>query len=267
MTIHQSGDVRGLRAVAIGVRLPLTRDHNQRVIHTKSPNPCRTTPTRRTKFARRGTWCLLHFLLEVVEAVVFLRRRTRSAHLVLASVPVLVCLLAACSGSTSGSSSSPVPSTASTTVAPTSPTASSSTATTSPTATAAMASYQAFWDAKVHSQATPTAKPPASLSTYGIDQALAQALATVALLRRNGVEMRGAPVHHATVTADATSGSQIVRITDCLDSSNWVPVFASSGKSALAPGQAPRVVVDSTVTTYDGRWVVKTSVAHRDQTC
>ena len=201
MTIHQDGDLLALPAVAIGVRVSFTGDHNQRVIHTKSSNPCRTTPTRRTKFARRGTWCLRHFLLEVVEAVVFLRRRTRSAHLVFASVPVLVCLLAACSGSTSGSSSSPVPSTASTTVAPTSPTASSSNATTSPTATAAMASYQAFWDAKVHSQATPTAKPPASLSTYGIDQALAQALATVALLRRNGVEMRGAPVHHATVTA------------------------------------------------------------------
>ena len=39
------------------------------------------------------------------------------------------------------------------------------------------------------------------------------------------------------------------------------------GKSALAPGQPTRVVVESTASTYDGRWVIRTSTAFRDRTC
>ncbi len=260
MTIHQDGDLLALPAVAIGVRVPFTGDHNQRVIHTKSSNPCRTTPTRRTKFARRGTWCLRHFLLEVVEAVVFLRRRTRSAHLVFASVPVLVCLLAACSGSTSGSSSSPAPSTPSPTVVTPTPTASS------PTAAAALVSYRAFWDAQIRSQRDPAHSQDPNLARYASASALAGAQSTLLVFRQNGIAMRGEPLLAPTVEAVNTAGGT-VSIRDCVDSTHWTPVYVATGKSAAAPNQAPRVVVTAEVMLLHNRWTVTATDVHRDQTC
>jgi hypothetical protein len=56
-------------------------------------------------------------------------------------------------------------------------------------------------------------------------------------------------------------------ITDCVDSTDWVPVHAKTGKSARAPGQKTRVIMESTAETYDGRWVIRTSLARRDRTC
>jgi hypothetical protein len=132
---------------------------------------------------------------------------------------------------------------------------------------AALASYAAFWDAKVESQAKPAQGPPATLARYSIDKALADAQAAILIFRHSGIEMRGKPAHSAEVTSVTLTATPMVSIRDCLDSTRWLPVYSASGKSALAPGQSARVVVDSTATTYDGRWVISASVAHRDQPC
>lgn len=132
---------------------------------------------------------------------------------------------------------------------------------------AALAAYDRFWDAKVRSQSDPSKDPPKALRANAIDKALADAQATVLLLRRNGVEMRGAPVHAAEVTRVETGSRPEVFITDCLDSTDWLPVVAATGESALAPGQSPRVIVESVATVFDGRWVIKRSTAYRDRSC
>lgn len=258
--IHQPGGVRGLRAVAMGLCLPLTDDHAPRVVHTKSPNPCRTRPTRRTKFARRGTWCLRHFLFEVVEAVVILRRRIRSAHLVFASVPLLACVLVACSASTNGSSSDSAPSTPSQVVATPTPTASS------PAAAAALVSYRAFWDAQIRSQRDPAHSQDPNLARYAGASALAGAQSTLLVFRQNGIAMRGEPLLNPTVEAVNEAGGT-VSIRDCVDSTHWTPVYVATGKSAAAPNQAQRVVLTAEVTLVHNRWTVTTTDIHRDQTC
>ncbi|MCA0331509.1 hypothetical protein [Pseudonocardia sp.] len=151
------------------------------------------------------------------------------------------------------------------------PSASSATPTVSTTtlteSVEALAAYDRFWAAKVASQADPTKEPPKALRANAIDKALSDALATVLLLRRNGVEMRGEPTHETSVVSVAAGARPEVAITDCLDSTGWLPVFVATGDSALAPGQSPRVVVESVATIFDGRWVIKTSTAFRDRSC
>ena len=150
------------------------------------------------------------------------------------------------------------------------PSASSAAPTVSTTPTEsveALAAYDRFWAAKVASQADPTKQPPKALRANAIDKALSDALATVLLLRRNGVEMRGEPVHETSVVSVTAGARPEVAITDCLDSTDWLPVVVATGESALAPGQSPRVVVESVATIFDGRWVIKTSTAFRDRSC
>lgn len=202
------------------------------------------------------------------EAVIGVNEGTRPSRAVCAGLALAVLVpLSACSGpsatqspTVSTSTSESGPSTSPSTPSPSpDPTASAS--------SAALASYTAFWDAKVASQAKPAQGPPAALARYSIDKALADAQAAILIFRHSGIEMRGKPAHSAEVTSVTLTATPMVSIRDCLDSTRWLPVYSASGKSALAPGQSARVVVDSTATTYDGRWVISASVAHRDQPC
>lgn len=158
-------------------------------------------------------------------------------------------------------------------------TSSSTTPTSTPTLTAqspspedlakkaVLASYDAYWVAQVTSQAHPQKQQDPNLKKYAIGGALSDVEATIFLFRNSGIEMRGAPTHSVKVTSIALSNPPSAVITDCLDSTKWLPVYAATGKSALAPGQSLRVVVDSTATIYNGQWVIRTSVAHRDRPC
>jgi hypothetical protein len=130
-----------------------------------------------------------------------------------------------------------------------------------------LAAYQAYWAAQVKSQANPKNRQDPNLAKYAIDRALTDVQTTILLYRQHGIRMLGEPTHNAKVTAFDPGPPPTVSITDCLDSTRWRPVYVATGKSALAPGQSPRVVVDSTATLYNGRWVIRTSVAHRDRTC
>lgn len=101
---------------------------------------------------------------------------------------------------------------------------------------------------------------------YASGQALAGAQSTLLLFRQNGIAMRGDPIRDPHVTSVDTA-ARTVAVVDCVDSSNWKPVYVATGKSALAPGQSPRVVVNSTLELSRGVWTVSSSVVHRDQTC
>ena len=177
----------------------------------------------------------------------------------------VVMAASACSGaSTPQPDTSSSPSTSST---PTSQSPLPSPNATEQATSAALASYESFWAAQVTSQAAPKHQQDPNLAKYAIDKALANAQATIFLYRKNGIEMRGRPTHSAEVTSVSLADPPTVSITDCLDSTNWRPVYAATGRSALAPGQSLRVVVESTATIYNGRWVVRSSVAHRDRSC
>ncbi len=180
----------------------------------------------------------------------------------LAPVAIGSALLAGCSTQTEQKLPSTSPSSATTSTTPT-----RSIDPTAPARAAALAAYAGFWAAKVASQADPTQPPPKALEKYSTDKALAEALATVLILRRNKIHMQGAPTHAVQVVQVQTDDPTRVTLTDCLDSSKWIPLFTETGKSALAPGQSARVVVESVATQYAGRWVIKSSVAYRDRSC
>jgi hypothetical protein len=185
------------------------------------------------------------------------------------AVAVALAVLTAASACSSAPNSEAGPSTDGST----SPTGtSSSVASASPDPTqkatdAVLASYDAFWAAQVDSQAAPQKQPAPGLARHAVDKALADAQATIFLFRKNGIEMRGHPTHEVEVTSLTLSDPPTASITDCLDSTKWRPVYAATGKSARAPGQSPRVIVESMATVYNGRWVISRSVAHRDRSC
>ena len=198
------------------------------------------------------------------------RRTTSGAAIVLG---IVAALLAACS------SPAPQPTPTMTTVAlvpgPTTAPAPNPTPSLDPTISTAEAAilevYRGYWRTKVQLFAAPNpnSAPFEALWTqfalYAVDTAQSDVYSTAFDMQHNGIVVHGQPVLTPSVS-DIVPG-QSASITDCVDSTNWQPIYAATGKSAAAPGQAARLVTNSTVVFYDNRWVVNTSVVNRDTTC
>jgi hypothetical protein len=129
------------------------------------------------------------------------------------------------------------------------------------------AAYRGYWAARVAAQAAPGKPVPAGLERYAIEKARTDVKSSLLLFRQQGVAFRGEPVLSPQVTVSGSGEEATGSVADCVDSSHWTPVFVATGKSALAPGQPMRVMVDSTARRYEGRWAIDTSVAHRDRPC
>ena len=100
---------------------------------------------------------------------------------------------------------------------------------------------------------------------FAVDKALANLVSTAQLYTQNGIANVGEPALDPRVSGIVPDHS--ASISDCVDGSNWQPLYVATGKSAAAPGQASRLVVNSTVLFYDSRWVVNGSVVDRTTTC
>jgi hypothetical protein len=197
------------------------------------------------------------------------RRTTSGAAIALG----ITALLAACS------SPVPQPTPTITTVPATDPATNTPTPgptpTVDPTTAAAEAAildaYRSYWAAQVKVLRDPAPYSDLAYSDWGavqhvaVDKALANLVATVDLYAENGIANVGAPV--LTPVVSGVVPDQSATIADCVDATNWRPIYVATGKSAAAPGQAPRVVINSTVLFYDGHWVVNGSVADRAKTC
>ncbi len=134
-------------------------------------------------------------------------------------------------------------------------------------ARAALAAYRGFRAAQVKAEASGIMEG-SGLQNYAFDNAEAYVGGAILLFRHEGVVMRGRPVLHPHVEdVNLTSSPSTVSIQDCFDTSAWEAVFADSGKSAVAPNQARRIVVDALVEVHGGRWKVRNITNHRDRTC
>ena len=243
-------------------RTPLGATTSRRVVHRIERIAIARRDRQVQRTARRGV--PRHSPSESwrFEAVMHMARRRPYGAII---VPIVLVFTAACS---TGPESQPPASTSSASTS--SPTTTPPTPLPDPSesaSAAALASYAGFWSAQVSSQAHPTRKQDANLAKYATDKALAGAQQTIFIYRQNGIAMLGEPTLSPTVTAVALTSPPKVSIQDCVDTSKWRPVYVATGKSALAPGQSPRVVVESTATTFGGRWVIDSSVVHRDQPC
>lgn len=127
--------------------------------------------------------------------------------------------------------------------------------------------YQGYWAAKVASFADPTQPQDPNLAHFAIDTALAEAQSTLFSMQSNGIAFVGEPQLAPVVSNISLGDESTAAITDCVDVTDWQPVYTVTGDSAAAPDQALRVPTESTAYFYDGRWTIQTSVVHRDTTC
>ena len=136
---------------------------------------------------------------------------------------------------------------------------------------AILEAYRSYWDVQVKvlrdpsSYADLTHADWSEPQRFAVDKALANLVSTAQLYAQNGIANVGEPVLDPHVS-DVVPG-QSATIADCVDGTNWQPIYTATGKSAAASGQAPRLVVNSTVLFYDNRWVVNGSVVDRGTTC
>lgn len=191
------------------------------------------------------------------------RRRARG----LRAVAVLLGVLAAsgCSGADGNASSSPrVP------VTSTSPTISATaTATADATAAAgeaALKAYRGFRKAQVAAEATADPRHR-GLAKYAGDKALAQERANLRQLAEAGIVVTGKPLFSPEVADVSLGDSPVVTITDCVDTTDWTPVYEATGKSAAAPGQPMRVKATALARPYGQGWVITELKTDRSRPC
>lgn len=132
---------------------------------------------------------------------------------------------------------------------------------------AALAVYTAYWDAVVDSFADPTQPQDPALEANAGHTALTDAQSVLLKYRTDGIQMVGEPVLSPEVTAVELGADPTVTVADCLEVSDWQPVFTTNGESAGVPGQSTRVSYESTVIEFDGRWLVWTVTVDRDASC
>lgn len=179
-----------------------------------------------------------------------------------APVAIGSALLAGCSTQTE----QPSPSTTPPSATATTPTMQTTPSGEDPALAPALDAYQRYWAAQARSQAHPSEPQDVGLAQNARGQALAGAQSTLLLFRQNGIATTGQPILHPVASVRA-GRSDVVDISDCVDSSGWKPIYVATGKSALAPGQSPRTVIESSVVLVGGHWLVATSTAQRDRSC
>ena len=193
------------------------------------------------------------------------RRCARSRATTAAALIGIAFLIAGCTSP--NDDPSPPPSSATSTPTP----AQTPTPTADPEVAAAevaiLDAYKGFWDAQVLALADPAIDPPAELGQFAVDKAFSGVGEALFEYRRQGIVLTGAPVLAPEVDSIVLGESPTAHVTDCVDSSDWIPIFRATGESAAAPGQAPRLVVESWAIVYDERWVIRETSVHRDHPC
>jgi hypothetical protein len=160
------------------------------------------------------------------------------------------------------------------TASPSAPTA-SPTPTTTPTAdpavaeaeAAVLAAYRGYWDGVVASFADPAQPQSPALAEHSDDTALTDAQSALIQLAHSGIHLVGSPTLTPKVTGLELNGAPTATIVDCVDASNWQPVFTSSGASAAAPDQPTRLTYEASAFHPEDRWLIRAVTVHRDQPC
>ncbi len=175
----------------------------------------------------------------------------------LASALLVILALAGCSAGRS------------TAIAPTASPSASIFATTDATAEAgagALTAYRGFRRAQVAAEAVANAHST-ELAQYAGDKALAQERANLLQLAQAGIVVKGQPVLQPLVAAVTLGAAPVVTITDCVNTSQWRPIYKATGKSAAAPGQPSRVFATALARPYGHGWLIVELTTDRSRSC
>lgn len=181
-------------------------------------------------------------------------------------------LLVACAVLLAGCTQPGPDPTATTTASPASPTPSTSPTPAQDPATASaeaaiLDAYRGYWAAKVTAFSDPTVEPGAELERFAVDTAFAEVISGVYTFRRNGIKVLGEPTLSPQVSDIVVGEQGTATIVDCVDGTNWTPVYAATGESAAQPGQAPKLTTTSTAYYYVDRWTIRSSVVDHEAPC
>jgi len=107
------------------------------------------------------------------------------------------------------------------------------------------------------------------LPKYVADPLLTQARFTLNRASEQGIVYKGRPTWKAMITSIDLVGKPVKAvIEECLDTNGWDAVYKATGKSAAAPGQSKRYIVNATAYRYDdGRWLIAEAKADRSRPC
>lgn len=188
-----------------------------------------------------------------------------------AGLAIVALSLAACTGSQSPPEPSPTISTTAPTPTVTpiltpSPTP-SSTPTHNPVEAAILHAYLGYWAAKVAAFSDPSKEPSAKLEKVAVDHAYSDVVSGIFTFRRNGIKVVGEPDLSPKVSKIVTGDGGTARIVDCVDGTDWQPIYVQTGKSAAVPGQESRLVTTSTAYYYGDHWTIRSSSVDRDAPC
>ena len=131
---------------------------------------------------------------------------------------------------------------------------------------AALEAYEQYWDAVIEARSVPDPRSP-ELERYAGDTALANEQSFLLFLEEQGVRYEGQPTQDPEVVDVQLGEIPVVRIEDCIDSTEWLPVRIDTGESAAAPDQNLRVPNRATVEQIGDQWLVTELEADRDRTC
>ncbi|NUU15811.1 hypothetical protein HP550_00915 [Cellulomonas humilata] len=115
--------------------------------------------------------------------------------------------------------------------------------------------------------ADPTKDPGPELEQFAVDKAFADVASSVFTFRDSAIHVNGRPVLTPTVSNIVVGSEGTATITDCVDGTNWQPVYTSTGESAAAPGQAQKLLTTSTAYFYVDHWTIRTSNVDRSAPC
>lgn len=127
--------------------------------------------------------------------------------------------------------------------------------------------YRGYWSAKVAAFSDPTRDPGPELERYAVDTAFSEVVSGVFTFRRNGIKVVGEPVLAPVVSDVVVGEGGTATIVDCVDGSDWTPIYAATGESAAQPGQASSLTTTSTAYFYVDRWTIRTSVVDHGAPC
>jgi hypothetical protein len=121
--------------------------------------------------------------------------------------------------------------------------ATSAAASASPSASGEQAAVLGVWQGYVKTLAAMynQAVPLSAWNNYAALSAAQQATSDVATYRQQGIIVPGAPKVSAVQlgTVESSASPPTASLTACWDTRGFQPVYRSSGKSALAPGESP----------------------------
>jgi hypothetical protein len=132
----------------------------------------------------------------------------------------------------------------------------------------ALAAYSGYLEDAREAESIPDPYHP-DLKKHLADPLLTRVRLAISVVKENGALRTGTLISDprvTTVSLDTVPAT--VTIQDCLDASGYKMVYADNRKKEVPGHAGGRYVATATATRYpDGRWLISTGAAHKDQPC